>query len=494
MFSQFLIKIIGIFYKLYLTNKTGFGDNGNAILASGLQIYIIALTISSISLPNAISKLVSEKIAINDRNGAHRIFKISITFFGFISFIISFLVFTSSNYIANLYLHIPEAKLVIMALAPSIFVVSVISIIKGYFNGIEQMQYTAKAQSIEQLIKTIYTIILVEIIGRISKNNTGLMAAIAGGATSFASITTFIYLIKIYCKQKTVIWKQISKTNKESIFKILKNIIIVAAPIAISSLLAVMTKTIDTVTIVKLTKNIVGEKQAIFEYGILTGKIEMLIALPYSFNIAFATALIPTVSKLFEQRDYETVYKRIKFSLLVSILIGLVCSSIMYTFSNEILMLLFPNASAGSEMLKIHSISILIVVITQTMSGILQGIGKATKEMLVLGMGLVCKIMLNYIFLPRFGIVGAIYSTISTQIIVMIFSILYVKKYLHIKLEKKKFIINPIIAAIIMNISFNTSKNYNFFCSNKSNFLISIVLRHDFVFSINLKNENNRKR
>ena len=204
MFSQFIIKIIGIFYKLYLTNKPGFGDRGNAILTSGLQIYIMALTISSISLPNAISKLVSEKIAINDRNGAHRIFKISIAFFGFISFVISCIIFANSSHIANAYLHIPEAKLVIMTLAPSIFVVSIASIVKGYFNGIEQMQYTAKAQSIEQLLKTIYTIILVEIIGKISHNNTELMAAIVGGATSFASITTFIYLIKIYCKQKTI--------------------------------------------------------------------------------------------------------------------------------------------------------------------------------------------------------------------------------------------------------------------------------------------------
>ena len=64
MFSQIIIKIFGLIYKLYLTNKSGFGDSGNAIYSSAFQIYALLLTISSIGVPNAISKLVSERLAI----------------------------------------------------------------------------------------------------------------------------------------------------------------------------------------------------------------------------------------------------------------------------------------------------------------------------------------------------------------------------------------------------------------------------------------------
>ena len=48
MFSQVIIKIMGLIYKLYLTNKQGFGDTGNAIYNGGFQIYALLLTISSI--------------------------------------------------------------------------------------------------------------------------------------------------------------------------------------------------------------------------------------------------------------------------------------------------------------------------------------------------------------------------------------------------------------------------------------------------------------
>ena len=73
MISQILVKILGVIYKLYLTNREGFGDKGNAIYSSGFQIYALFLTISSIGVPNAVAKLVSEKVAIKDYKAAHHI-------------------------------------------------------------------------------------------------------------------------------------------------------------------------------------------------------------------------------------------------------------------------------------------------------------------------------------------------------------------------------------------------------------------------------------
>ena len=93
MFSQVIIKIVGLIYKLYLTNKEGFGDKGNAIYGAAFQIYAIFLTISSIGVPNAISKLVSAKVAIGDNKGAYRIFKIAFVIFGLLGFVGSTILF-----------------------------------------------------------------------------------------------------------------------------------------------------------------------------------------------------------------------------------------------------------------------------------------------------------------------------------------------------------------------------------------------------------------
>ncbi len=86
MCSQVIIKILGLVYSMYLTNRKGFGDSGNAIYMSGYQVYALLLTLSSIGVPNAISKLVSEKLALGDRKGADRIFKIAFVAFAMIGF------------------------------------------------------------------------------------------------------------------------------------------------------------------------------------------------------------------------------------------------------------------------------------------------------------------------------------------------------------------------------------------------------------------------
>jgi len=177
MCSQIVIKVIGLVYKLYITNKEGFGDKGNAIYSAGFQIYALLLTLSSIGVPNSISKLVSEKLAIGDNKGAYRIFKIAFCLFGVLGFFGSAVLFLGAEIIATYYLQIPEAKITLLVLSPSIFLVSISSVLRGYFNGREDISVTANSQSFEQVMKTIFTIAIVEGISRITSNDTTLMAA-----------------------------------------------------------------------------------------------------------------------------------------------------------------------------------------------------------------------------------------------------------------------------------------------------------------------------
>ena len=142
----------------------------------------------------AIAKLVSEKVAVGDYRGAHKIFKIAFVTFGLIGFICSSILFLGANYIANYFLQIPEAEFTLVALSPSIFLVSISCVIKGYFNGRENLKVTANAQTLEQLFKTVLSIILVEMIATISGVDTAIMAAGANLATTLATFLCFFYL------------------------------------------------------------------------------------------------------------------------------------------------------------------------------------------------------------------------------------------------------------------------------------------------------------
>lgn len=82
--SQVLVKVLGMVYRIVITNIDGFGDEGLGFYNVGFQIYTLLLAISSVGIPNAISKMVSERVALDDYKGAHKIFKTALLLFSII--------------------------------------------------------------------------------------------------------------------------------------------------------------------------------------------------------------------------------------------------------------------------------------------------------------------------------------------------------------------------------------------------------------------------
>ena len=460
MFSQILVKCLGVIYKLYLTNREGFGDIGNAIYSSGFQIYALFLTISSMGVPNAVSKLISEKVAIGDHKGAHHIFKIALISFGTLGFLSSTILFLGAKFIAQNVLQIPEAELTLVALSPSIFFVSISCVIKGYFSGRENLKVTANSQTLEQFFKTVFSIILVEIISILSGVNTTIMAAGANLATSLATILCFLYLYKYYKNmKKEIAWEIKNTVNHKAtrVRKTLKQILSVSVPMSLTGIMGTINKNIDSMTVVRGLKNFLSSDQAKTQYGILSGKVDTLVTLPMSLNIAFATALIPAISSAKAIGDFETIRKRVSFSILISTLIGLPFMVCMIIFAEPILRLLFPNATSGSFIYQISCLSIIFIVLEQTISATLHGLGKLFVPAVALGTGVIIKLILNLLLVPinpevfiLGGTAGAAFATAVCHIIAVSIEFKVLKKDIDLKIDYKKFLIKPLIAVTIM--------------------------------------------
>lgn len=377
-FSQVLIKLLGLIYNLYLTNREGFGDKGNGIVSASYQIYALLLTISSIGVPNAIAKLVSERVAVGDHKGAHRIFKIAFATFTVIGLVGTLMLFFGAHIIAVDWLQIPEAEMTMVALAPAIFFVAIASVMRGYFNGRQEIKATARSQSLEQIFKTALTIILVEIVAIASNLSTEWMAAGATLATTLATLSGFGYLYFYYKVRKKEIAAEIKSTvnyKYERRRSIIKKILWVSFPIALTAILSSVNKNIDSFTVVRSLKEFLPAEEAVSQYGILGGKVDTLTSLPLSINVAFSTALVPAIAAAKARKDKKTIKQKTSFSLLISMLIGLPCTVGMCIFAEQILGLLYPNASSGTVILQISSLTILFTILDQTINGALQGYG-----------------------------------------------------------------------------------------------------------------------
>lgn len=468
MVSQVLIKFLGFAYKWYLTNKDGFGDEGNAIYSAGFQIYALLLSISSIGVPNAVSKLVAERLSLGDTKGAHRIFKIAFATFGVIGLVGTLLLLCGAGTFANT-MGIPEAEMTLVALSPSIFFVSIMSVIRGFFNGRSKIKVTANSQTLEQVFKTVLTIIVVEIVAVLSGTNTTLMAAGANLATTLATVASFLYLFtyyKIHKKDKYEIEDiaknaNIKRSNvmNKTILQIVKNILWVSIPISLSSILVSINKNIDSFTVVNVLKNFLPEAEAKIQYGILSGKVETLTSLPLSFNVAFATALVPAISAARAKGELNKGVKRISFSLLTTILIVLPCVVGMVVFAEPILKLLYPNASSGAWIMQVCVIATIFTAMEQTINGALQGLGKVMVPAAALTIGVLCKLILNLILVPIStevcplgGAAGAAFATDVCHIVAFCIVFAVLRRTVNLKLKFSKMVIKPIIASAMMAV------------------------------------------
>ena len=313
------------------------------------------------------------------------------------------MLFFGAKVISNEWLQIPEAEMTMVALSPAIFFVAISSVMRGYFNGKQNLKATARSQTLEQVFKTALTVILVEIIAIVSNISTEWMAGGATLATTLATMAGFGYLYLFYKVQSKELAKEIKQSTNykyERVRTIIKNILIVSIPIALTAIMSSLNKNIDSFTVVRSLKQFLPEDLALKQYGILGGKVDTLTSLPLSINVAFSTALVPAISAAKAIKDKKTITRKTSFSLLTSMLIGLPCTVGMFIFAGPILQLLFPRASAGEVILQISSLTIIFTILDQTINGALQGYGKLRIPAISLGIGVIVKLIMNLILVP----------------------------------------------------------------------------------------------
>ena len=472
LFSQLAVKMLGFIYRIIITNFKGFGDTGNGFYSAGFQVYTVLLAISSVGIPNAISKMVSEKLAVNDKYGAQKIFKTALILFAGIGLVFSILLFAGADFISKYIIPMDGVQYTMKALSPSIFFVCISSVIRGYFTGMQDMRATSSSQILEQIFKCTLTILFVYVaIGQSPE----IMAAAANLASSAATVISVTYLFIFYKKNGLKFTDTDKKTDsKVSMGKLMKTILMISIPISLGSVITAINRVIDTATI---TRGIeiafaggipaFGNTPAIFSptpqqlndeavrlAGLLS-KSDTLINLPLSLNIAFSTVLVPAIASALTVGNVKEASQKINYSMLISILLILPCAAGYIALAHPIYKMIYPNAALGSDLLQLSAIALIFSALNQTMSGSLQGIGKIYTPATGLLLGCIAKIILNILLIrqPSINIYGAAISSIVCQVITFTVSFTVLSKNIPVKLSFVKYLLKPIGAAGIMGVS-----------------------------------------
>lgn len=457
--SQLLIKVLGLVYKLVITNVEGFGNTGLGYYAAGYQIYALLLTLSSIGIPSVISKLVSERIAIGDTKGAQRIFKVAFRFFTTVGLVLSIGLYLGSDFIANNILNVPDVAYVMKVLSPAIVFVAMSAVLRGYFSGQQNMKPTSVSQTLEQFLNCVLSITFVyACIGK----DAYIMAAAGNLSTTCAIVITFIYLIRYYKTHKlrtkgSIPSPEREKSNKE----LLKTILGISIPITISSLISVISGVIDTATVsncMQIAFSDGNSKEALEQIamsatGILS-KVDTLVSFPLAINIAFSTALVPAISEALAKKDKKTASRRLSFSFFASLIIILPCAMGFIALADPILKMLYPTASDGAGVFMIASISMILTALASTLTGGLYGVNQSKIPAIAAGLGAFIKFILNMILIsnPNIGIYGASISSFVYALIVFFICYKVMNRCVNMHIKFKTHVMKPLMSAIGMGV------------------------------------------
>ena len=428
-----LVKIIGAVYRIPLANIVG--ESGMAYYEVAYPYYSWLLVISSAGLPTAISKLVSERIALGDIVGAKRVFRAALRLLFVIGIVTAVLLFVLSSPIANLSGAAP-ARYSLMALSPALLFVSVMCAYRGYLQGMQCMTGTAISQIVEQLIKLIFGFGLAFLFVKTRPDAPELAAM---GALIGVSVSELVALavIKFYYD---------ARIRNRSL------------PVCVSTKGA---KSGLRGSIIKRLLAIANENARV-AYTVLRSYVTPLINMPAVLTLSLSMSLVPAISQAVTRKEKRIVNAASRTGIKLAMFIGAPCAAGLFILGGPIMSLLYSAVRnnqdrfiQAQQVMYIAAVGVLFLSLVQTLTGIIQGLGKPRVPVYFLALGGIVKVvsMLVLMQFTSMGILGAALSTVLCYAVAGIADTVYVIRKTRMNISYTDTFAKPLFSSIVMGFA-----------------------------------------
>lgn len=467
-----LVKIIGAVYRIPLANIVG--ESGMAYYEVAYPYYSWLLVISSAGLPTAISKLVSERIALGDIVGAKRVFRAALRLLFVIGIVTAVLLFVLSSPIANLSGAAP-ARYSLMALSPALLFVSVMCAYRGYLQGMQCMTGTAISQIVEQLIKLIFGFGLAFLFVKTSPDAPELaaMGALIGVSVSelvALAVIKFYYDARIRNRSLPVC---VSTKGAKSGLRgsIIKRLLAIAIPITIGASIMPVTGIADSVFIINFLEKHdiamgiaeeIANENARVAYTVLRSYVTPLINMPAVLTLSLSMSLVPAISQAVTRKEKRIVNAASRTGIKLAMFIGAPCAAGLFILGGPIMSLLYSAVRnnqdrfiQAQQVMYIAAVGVLFLSLVQTLTGIIQGLGKPRVPVYFLALGGIVKVV-SMVILMQFtsmGILGAALSTVLCYAVAGIADTVYVIRKTRMNISYTDTFAKPLFSSIVMGFA-----------------------------------------
>lgn len=461
-----IVRLIGMLYRIPLIEIIG--TEGNGYYTSAFSVYSILLIVSSYSLPTAVSKMVAGRIAVGQYKNSQKILKAALIYATVVGALAGAVLWFGADLFAQL-LGMPFCRYALKTLAPTVWIMAYLGVLRGYFQGHGTMVPTAVSQLFEQIVNAVVSIGAASWLVK-----KGLEADLVYGETEYASsfgaaggtlgtgagaviaLAFFLLLLFLY---RPVMRRQLKKdkTGREDSFgKIAAVLTITILPIVLSSTVYNISSVLDNYLFASGLRALGEEDQMAALWGVF-GEYHLLFNIPVALANALSSSLIPALANAAAMRDRKAAVQRtrtaIRFSMIIAIpaAVGLsvlaepICNLLFASHDNELLIKLMV---AGSAAVVFFSLS------TMT-NAILQGTNHMSAPLIHSAIALIPHVLFLVIFqrVMGLGIYSVVYSNVLFALVVCILNQLAIRKYLRYRQEYKKTFLVPIACSAIMGFA-----------------------------------------
>jgi len=448
-----IVKVIGACFSIPLTNLIG-GD-GNGIFTVAYYIYTAMYVIATAGLPVAVSKMVAEANALGRAKQVRQTFRVALLTFLVIGSVGTGVMMLGARFFTRI-IGNTMAYQAVLAIAPSIFFVSVVSAIRGYYQGLSDMVPTAFSQLIEALGKLGFGLLLTWVLIEKGYPLETVVAGSISGVT-IGTVLSALYMIAVRARDKRVLDNSGDTgvlTQPKDTFKKLVNI---AVPVTIGSSVMSLTNLIDMgVVMNRLQDAGMTEVEANFIYGCYSMAVK-LFNLPQTLIVAISISVIPTIAAAYIRKNIPLANRTTETAFRLTALMAMPCAVGLAVLAEPILGLLYFNipdeVAIAAPLLRIISPAVLMVGLVSVVNALLQGMGRERIPVITMLCGGVVKLVANYIMVgnPAINIHGAPVSTTLCYSTIAILGMIVIHRQ-GIRISYFRVFGKPLISAAVMGV------------------------------------------
>ncbi len=455
-------KIIGFIYRVPMANIMG--NTGNGLYSVSFGIYNIALTLSSYSMPLAVSRLMSARIAKKEYRNAHRLFRDALIFASVSGLIAALVLFFGADLLAALY-HKDGLQRPLRILAPTTFTVAILGTCRGYFQGRRNMMPTAVSQVIEQIVNAIVSIAaagqFVAICSEESqKASYGAMGGTLGtfaGALSALVLFLFLFWKQRGEKQKEILQdKSLSSEDHKLLYKA---IFFTVLPVILSQSIYQLGYTLDDL----IFSNLMPAKgwdavRTTDIQGIFHTQYNQMINLPTAIATAMAAASMPSIVASFTRKESKAVLHKIDVVLKTNMVIAFPSAVGLAVLADPIMGVLFPGLegyhSVAVGLLLTGSSAVVFYALSTLTTSILQSCDRMKIPVIHSGISLGIHVLLLSALLygTDLGEYALIIGNVTFPLLVCILNCRYICRMLKYRFDWINSFLKPAIGALVMGV------------------------------------------